>query len=68
MIHIWFSQEALVEISKVVEDDPTSSKAILIKAGILYEMGLFEKAMSQHYRGMRLNPKFENNAFQSGIW
>ena len=60
-------EDALVEISKVVKDDPNSSKAILIKAEILYEMGLFEKSMSLHYKGMRLNPRFENNVFESGI-
>ena len=36
-------QDALTEISKVVQDDPSSSKAILIKAEIFYEMGLFEQ-------------------------
>ena len=33
----------MTEISKVVQDDPSSSKAILIKAEIFYEMGLFEQ-------------------------
>ena len=60
-------QEALIEISKVVKEDPDSSKAILVKAEILYEMGLFEKAMVEHFKGMRTNPRFENNAFQSRI-
>ena len=42
-------------------------QAILAKAEILYELGLFEKAMTQHYRGLKINTKFENNAFQTGI-
>ena len=42
-------------------------QAILAKAETLYEMGLFEKAMTQHYRGQKINSKFENNAFQTGI-
>ena len=75
----------MTEISKVVQDDPSSSKAILIKAEIFYEMGLFEQvgcdwsaggnthfllveqAMVQHYRGMKISPRFENNVFPSQI-
>ena len=49
----------------MVEEDPESSKAILVKAEILYELGLFEKAMVEQFKGMRKNPRFENNAFQS---
>ena len=60
-------EEALAEVEKVVEEDPTSSKAILLKAEILYEMGLFEKALCQYYRGLRINPRFENNIFQDGL-
>ena len=60
-------QAALVEVEKVLNDEPGSAKAILMKAEIMYGMGLFEKALSQYYKGMRINPRFENNVFQSGM-
>ena len=50
-----------------MEEDVGFSKALLIKAELLYEMGLFEKAMVEHFKGIRTNPRFENNAFQSRV-
>ena len=34
----------------MTSEDPTSTKAILIKAEILYDMGLFEKSLSENYK------------------
>ena len=46
---------------------PKSVKAILAKANAFYGLGLFEKSMTQHYRGLKINSQFDNCAFSKGI-
>ena len=45
----------------------TFCQAILAKANAFYGLGLFEKSMTQHYRGLKINPMFNNCAFSKGI-
>ena len=46
---------------------PKSVKAILAKANAFYGLGLFEKSMTQNYRGLKINSQFDNCAFSKGI-
>ena len=57
IVHVFF-QEAIVESNKVLYVAPQSVKAILAKANAFYGLGLFEKAMVQHYRGRKINSQF----------
>ena len=54
-------------MNKVLSQAPKNVKAILGKADALYGLGLFEKSMVQHYRGLKINPQFDNCAFSKGI-
>ena len=60
-------EEAIDEVNKVLSSSPKSVKAILAKANALYGLGLFEKSMAQHFRGIKINPQFDNCAFSKGI-
>lgn len=60
-------QEALVEINRVLKVNCSDVNALLSKAEALYGLGLFEKSMIQHYRGIKIRPDFQKNIFSKGI-
>ena len=61
------TQEALVQINMILKVNCANVNALLSKAEALYGLGLFEKSMIQHYRGIKIRPDFKKNIFSKGI-
>ena len=56
-----------MEINRVLKVNCSDVNALLSKAEALYGLGLFEKSMIQHYRGIKIRPDFQKNIFSKGI-
>ena len=54
-------------MAKVTPFNFFSFPILYMKHCVSQFIGLFEKAMIQHYRGLKIRPDFQSNTFMKGI-